>query len=1074
MRRRIARLFAGGLLFITMAAFGSAQDNGGSRPEWDDPSVIRVNALKSHATLTVYPNAELAKGGDPSASPWFLSLDGDWKFRWSPGPEQRPRGFERPDFDDSGWSPIRVPSNWQIQGFDIPIYTNIRYPFDLDLKAPRIPHENNPVGSYRMSFQVPAGWENRRVYLQFGGVDSAFYVWLNGRKVGYSEDSRLPAEFEVTSFLKSGANVLAVEVYRWSDGSLLEDQDMFRLSGIFRHVSLWSSGSLHVRDFEARADLDSAYRDGVLSVKAQVSSALRGSASGTLKLELTDPSGRPAIPAQRTSFKAASGSEVAVDLSVRIKSPLPWNAETPNLYSLLLTVEDAGGRVVEVIPSHVGFRRVEVRDGRLLVNGRAVLIKGVNRHEHDPDGGHLMNRALMIRDIEIMKQHNVNAVRTSHYPNDPEWYDLCDRYGLYVFDEANIETHGFGANPKNLIANDPAYQPAILDRIERMIERDKNHPSIIVWSMGNEAGDGPNFAAAYRKVKEWDPSRPVHYEGTSSHEGQPNADINSFMYPTPAAIVTHAAERPTMPLILCEYSHAMGNSSGGLKEYWDIFYSGSNAQGAFVWDWVDQGIRQPVPPDFLASSRAKTFLAYGGWWENRVGVHNDNNFCMNGLVSADRKPHPGLEAIKYVYRYLHAAPVDLSAGKIKVKNWFDFLNPRDLVEGRWEVIADGKTVASGPLPELDIAPRMEKEIVLTLPRLEARSAKEYFLNLSFVLKKDSSWAQRGHEVAWEQWPLSSLTDPPSKPAPGPAPLRMIERDERVYFSGAEFGAVFDRFAGALTSYSYRNVRLLERGPRPDFWRASTDNDIGAGKAIRSRPGSPPERLADIQLWREAGSAWRITSVKVERKDESTARVTVDAELPLAGATYTLAHEIRGDGEIVVEASYRPGPDPTLPMMPRFGTELVVSPGLENISWYGRGPAETYVDRQFERVGIYSSTISNDWVDYSRPQENGNKVDVRWVTLTNDSGLGLRAEGMPLLSVSARHVTKTDIERASYSFELPRRPETYLNLDLKQMGIGGIDSWSRNAYPMEAYRLPSNQPYSYRYRLRPVTGGPTPP
>ncbi len=1077
-QQRMVRLVLVSVLGASSAAaLATVQDTRdvGARPEWDDPSVIRVNALKSHATLMVYPSADLARAGERAASPWFLSLDGQWRFHWSASPAQRPLGFERPDFDDTGWSPIRVPSNWQIQGFDIPIYTNIRYPFDLDLRAPRAPREKNPVGSYRMSFVVPAGWEGRRVHLQFGGVDSAFYVWLNGRKVGYSEDSRLPAEFEVTGFLKPGANVLAVEVYRWSDGSLLEDQDMFRLSGIFRSVSLWSSGAQHIRDFEAHADLDNAYRDGGLNVKALVSNALKGAASGTLKLELTDPSGRPALAARR-GFKVAPGAEAAVEFSLRIKNPFPWTAETPNLYGLLLTIEDAGGRVVEVIPSHVGFRKVEVRDGRLLVNGRAILIKGVNRHEHDPDAGHLMNRELMIRDIEIMKQHNVNAVRTSHYPNDPEWYDLCDQYGLYVFDEANIETHDFGADPQNLIARDPAFQPMILDRIERMMERDKNHPSIIVWSMGNEAGDGPNFTLAYRKIKERDPSRPVHYEGTTSHGGaEPSADINSFMYPTPAEVVAHAAERPSMPLILCEYSHAMGNSSGGLKEYWDIFYSGTNAQGGFVWDWVDQGIRQPVPPESLASSGGKTFLAYGGWWENRAGIHNDNNFCMNGLVSADRKPHPGLGAIKYVYRYLHATPVDLAAGKIKVRNWFDFVNPKDLVDGTWDLIADGKRVASGRLPELDIAPRAEREIVLALPRLDASGAKEYFLNLSFVLKKDAPWAPRGHELGWEQWPLPTGRNAPQKIAPAPAPLRIVERDERVYFSGENFGAVFDRFVGALTSYSYRNVKLLERGPRPDFWRAATDNDIGAGKSIRSRSGPSKDPLADIELWRDAGSAWRITGVTVQRKDESTAVVTLDAELPLVGAEYTMTHEVRGDGEIVVEASYRPGPNRISPaMMPRFGTELIVSPGLENMAWYGRGPTETYVDRQFERIGVYTSTVTGEWVDYSRPQENGNKTDVRWVSLTNDQGVGLLAEGMPLLSISARHVTKADIERASYSFELPRRPETYLNLDLKQMGVGGIDSWSRNAYPMDLYRIPSDRPNSYRYRLRPISGNPSPP
>jgi len=1057
---------AASAVVLWVAGLGSAAER---RTEWDDPAVIRVNAEKAHATFTAYPSAELAKRGEPSASPWFLSLDGEWRFQWSPSPAKAPVGFEQPAYDDAGWPKIQVPSNWQLAGFGTPIYTNIRYPFDFDPKAPRVPRDDNPVGSYRTSFVVPHGWEGRQVHLQFDGVDSAFYLWINGRKVGYSEDSRLPAEFDVTSFVKPGANLLAVEVFRWSDGSFLEDQDMFRLSGIFRDVFLWSSGPQYVRDFEVHADLDSAYQDATLSLKVLVSNVAKARAAGSVILELADADGRVVAPAQKRPFASGGGAESAVEFRVPVAGPKRWTAETPYLYRMLLTLEDSLGHVLEAIPSQVGFRKVEIRDGRLLVNGRAILIKGVDRHEHDPDAGHHLGRDLMIRDIELMKQHNVNAVRTSHYPNDPAWYDLADRYGLYIVDEANLETHGFGADPKNRIAHDPVWQPAMIDRMQRMIERDKNHPSVILWSMGNEAGDGPNFEAAYRSIKARDASRPVHYEGTTAHGGS-NADVNSFMYPTPKAVVENAQKRPTMPLLLCEYSHAMGNSSGGLKEYWDAFYSGTNAQGAFVWDWVDQGIRQPVPAEFQASSGRKTFFAYGGWWEDRLGLHNDNNFCMNGLVSADRKPHPGLLAIKYVYRYLHASPVDLAAGRIKVKNWFDFANPKELAEGSWEVLADGKRVASGHLPELDIEPRAEKEFALALPPLGSEKAKEYFLSVSFGLKQDTLWAHRGHEIAWDQWPLPVAAPPASAPTQGRAPLRVVEDEGRVRLSGESFAVAFDKFQGVISSYAYKGVKLLERGPVPDFWRAATDNDIGAGKALRYWVKGAAGAALDISPWREAGPSWHVTGVKVERKDESSATIKVDADLPLVGAGYTMTYEVHGDGAIVVEGSYRPGAN-KIAMIPRVGTELVVSPGLENIAWYGRGPAATYVDRQFEKVGVYSSTVTDQWVDYSRPQENGNKTDVRWVALTNDAGVGLLAEGMPLLSVAARHVTKSDIEGAAYSFELPRRPETYLNLDLMQMGVGGIDSWSPNAYPMEPYRIPSDHPYSYKYRLRPLAGGP---
>jgi beta-galactosidase len=1055
-------------LLSTALALASSLGSGAraaERPEWDDPTVIRQNAEKSHATLMVYPSAGLARAGDENASPWFLSLNGRWRFRWSPGPASRPVGFERPEYEDGAWSTIRVPSNWQIEGFGMPIYTNIRYPFELDLKAPRVPHDDNPVGSYRTAFVLPDGWLGRRIHLRFGGVDSAFYVWVNGRRLGYSEDSRLPAEFDVTSAVTTGRNVLAVEVYRWSDGSLVEDQDMFRLSGIFRDVSLWSTAAQHVRDFEIHTDLDDAYEDALLSVKARVENTAGAPATGTLTLDLTDPDGKPVGSPETKSLEVPAGNESAVEFRVPVSRPLQWSAETPYLYSLLLTLKGPSGDILEVVPSRVGFREVEIRKGRLLVNGRPILIKGVDRHEHDPDAGHHVSRELMVRDIELMKRHNVNAVRTSHYPNDPLWYELCDRYGIYLFDEANIETHGFGADPRNRIANDPAWGPVLLDRIERMIERDKNHPSVIVWSMGNEAGDGPNFEAAYRRIKERDPSRPVHYEGTTRHGGS-NADLNSFMYPTPQEVSERAAQRPEMPLVLCEYSHAMGNSSGGLKEYWDLFYSGTNAQGAFVWDWVDQGIRQPVPPDYRLSSGRRTFFAYGGWWEDRVGAFNDGNFCMNGLVSADRVPHPGLKAIQYVYRYLHASPVDLAAGKIRIKSWFDFVNAKDVAEGLWEVTADGRRVASGRLGELDLAPGEEKEMTLPLPELGSQGASEYWLNLSFVLRQDAAWAPRGHELAWEQWRLPVAAPPRPEPPRAPTPLRIVEEGPRVRLSGTEFAVVFDRLTGVLTSYTYRAVPLLERGPVPDFWRASTDNDLGARKATLGARGEAGQ-AADITAWREAGRAWSLGGLRVERTSESSATVTVEANLPLVGAAYTLKHEVHGSGEIVVTGSYRPGAGKAA-MMPRFGMELVVSPGLERISWYGRGPAETYVDRAFERVGVYSSTIDREWVDYSRPQENGNKTEVRWVSLTNDAGLGLMAEGMPLLSVGAHHVTKDDMEQADYSFELPRRPETYLNLDLAQMGVGGIDSWSLDAYPMEGYRIRSDQPLSYSYRLRPTT------
>ena len=1058
------------LVLLAACLFLRGAQTSPTRLEWDDVQVLHLNTEKPHATMMIYPTAALATVDDPAASPWFQSLNGTWKFRASPRPEARPADFFRPDYDVAPWNDIRVPASVEVQGFGMPIYVNIGYAFQYDPRNPHPPHDDNPVASYRRTFTVPAGWNGRRVLLHFAGVDSAFYVWVNGQKIGYSEDSRTPAEFDVTPVVRPGDNSLAVEVYRFSDGSFLEDQDMFRLSGIFRDVFLWSPGVAHVRDFEIHTDLDAAYRDALLTAKALVTNQGASALQGDVTLDLLDADGR-AIASQTRSYRTAAAGETAVDFSIPVRAPRKWSAETPDLYRALITLTDAAHQAVEVIPTTVGFRKAEIRNGRFLVNGQAILIKGVNRHEHDPDLGHYVPRALMIRDIELMKQHNVNAVRTSHYPNAPEWYDLAARYGLYVMDEANIECHGFGTNPQNRLTNDPAWTPAYVDRVERMYERDKNLPAVVLWSLGNECGDGINMAAAYRWLKRRDPSRPVHYEGSASLDG-PNSDINSFMYPPPATIVQRAKARPEMPVILCEYSHAMGNSSGGLKEYWDIFYSGTNAQGAFVWDWVDQGIRQPIP------GGTGTFLAYGGWWEDRYAIRNDNNFSQNGLISADRIPHPGLKAIKYVYRYLHAEPTDLIAGTIKVKNRHDFINAKDEAIGAWEIVGDdGKIAASGYLPELDIPPHGEKTFTLPLPAALPSTVswrhptQEYWLAVRFLLRADTAWAKKGHEVAWEQWDLPfRRTELVVSDRDAPQPLTMHEAGQLIRFSSDKFALIFDRLQGTIASYSYGGVKILDRGPLPDFWRAMTDDDLGGWKAIVDSARKSP--ATDITAWRHAGSAWSVKEIEAKKIGDRTAQVVVRAALPLVGAAYTMIYTIAGSGDVIVEGAFAPGPEPVA-MLPRAGMELVVSPGLEHMTWLGRGPAETYIDRQFEPVGVFSSTVAKEWVEYSRPQENGNKTDVRWVALTNDQGVGILAIGDPLLSVRATHAAKDDVEQAAYTFELPARREIFLNLDLKQMGVGGIDSWSPRAWPMEAYRIPGDQPFRYRYRLVPVTGNALP-
>jgi beta-galactosidase len=1034
------------------------------RPEWDNPAVLHIGTERPHATMMAYPTAELARTGDRAKSPWFHLLNGRWKFQGSLRPSDRPLSFYRSDFDDSSWRTIPVPASWQMHGFDIPIYTNVIYPWPQDdTKPPQVPYEFNPVGSYRVQFTVPPAWKGRPVYLHFDGVDSAFYAWLNGVKLGYSEDSRTPAEFDLTPHLKAGTNLLAVEVYRFGDGAFLEDQDMWRMSGIFRDVYLWTTPPQHVRDFEVKTNLDSAYRDAELTVKAQLANAAAKAARVSVTAILFDAAGAAVGKPAAATVEPGGEAEAEVDLAIAVANPRKWTAETPNLYKLLLTVKDAAGSVLEVIPANVGFRKVEIRNGRFLVNGQPVLIKGVNRHEHSEETAKYVPVESMIQDIRIMKQFNVNAVRTAHYPNTPVWYDLCDRYGLYVLDEGNIEAHHYGGRGANRLMNDPAWKPAMLDRVERMVERDKNHPSIVIWSLGNETGDGPNAAALYQWTKHRDPSRPFHYEGTTSTGGS-NADINSFMYPTPAEVKKEAAKRPTMPLILCEYSHAMGNSSGGLKEYWDIFYSGTNAQGAFVWDWVDQGIKLPVPGEYRQNAAKPYFYAYGGWWEDKTGVRNDNDFNNNGLVAADRTPHPGLYAIKYVYRNLHTTPGDLSAGAVKVKNWFFFTNPKDTVDGLWEVKCGSRTIGSGHLPALDINPGEEKEFRLALPKIAAEPGAEYWLNVSFVLKQETSWAARGHEIAWDQMALPAAANAPQFTPDAHANLEIKDGDGEATLSGKSFSLRIDKKAGVITDYRYKGAAILERGPRPDFWRAPTCNDRGAAKAMRARIEKDPS--LDLSVWREAGPRWEVRDVRVERVNDSTAKVSLSAALPVTGGIYAMTYTIFGTGDVLVESTYQPGTK-KVAMMPRFGHSLVAVPGLENITWNGRGPKETYVDRQFERIGVYKSTVDKEWVEYMRPQENGNKTDVRWVALTNAQGTGILAIGAPTLSVGAKHYTEEDMGRAGYTFQMQRHPEIFLNLDGQQMGAGGIDSWTANAAPMAPYRIASGERHTFRYHLAPV-------
>ncbi|MEE9502857.1 MAG: glycoside hydrolase family 2 TIM barrel-domain containing protein [Candidatus Aminicenantaceae bacterium] len=1024
--------------------------------DWENPSVLERNRRAPHATLTAYPNTELALRGNPHNSPFFLSLNGTWKFRWVKKPADRNVDFYRTDYNDADWDTISVPSNWQMFGFGIPIYTNVPYPFGK-ADPPHIPHDNNPVGSYRLKFEVPDEWRERRVFIHFAGVESAFFLWVNGQRVGYSQGSRTPAEFNITPHLWGKRNTLAVEVYRWSDGSYLEDQDFWHLSGIFRDVFLFSTKDLHIQDFWIRTDLDEMYRNVTLKMDVSIQNFSRRNRNCSLEVLLLEAGNKPVLQPVKKSVQVEAEGGTVLYIQHPVPNPKKWSAENPDLYTILLILKDEGGAIVEVVPWKVGFREVEIKGGQLLVNGVPILLKGVNRHEHDPDTGHTLSEESMIQDIKLMKQSNINAVRTSHYANDPKWYRLCDLLGLYVIDEANIESHGMGYHSDRTLGNDPEWQEAHLDRTIRMVERDKNHPSVIIWSLGNEGGDGVNFEATSAWIHGRDPTRPVHYERA---EERPHTDIICPMYPPPERVQSYGLKDLDRPYIMCEYAHAMGNSVGDLKSYWDLIYEYKHLQGGFIWDWVDQGLRKQVPEEWIAksskapdsaSSKNDSFFAYGGDF-GPPGTPSSGNFCMNGLVAPDRSPHPSLNEVKKIYQYIQFKPVDLIEGKLDIVNRFDFTNLREF-ECYWELKGDDEVISSGTLPGMDVAPGYGKRVTIPLKKPDLKPSAEYWLDLNFRLKEDTLWADEGHEIAWEQFLIPWVTPPETDINVADMPeLITTEKEDSIEISGENFGIHFSKKEGTITSFRYQGVELVRSGPFPHFWRAPIDNDRG---------NRMPERCG---IWRHAGRDRKILSVDVETIAPQAVRITVENSLAANDSPYTTVFTVCGSGDVLIEGRFEPQGE--LPELPRFGMQMTLPPAFDSLVWYGRGPHETHWDRkEGARVGLYGGSVDDQFVDYSKPQENGNKTDVRWVALRNDRGVGLMAIGMSLLSVSAHHYTTEELEQASHSYKLARQPYVILNIDYKQMGVGGDNSWG--ARPHDWCTL-WPEPYTYSYRLKPVS------
>jgi len=1033
---------------LCLTAISTAPSQTGPE-DWENPAVVHVGTEAPRATFIPFPDAASALRLDPQASPRYLSLNGPWKFHWSPRPADRPVDFWKPSTDVSDWKETPVPSNWMFQGYDIPIYVNMSYEFAPNPKPPFVPHDHNPVGSYRRTFAVPADWAGMDVYLHFGAVKSFFYVWINGEKIGFSKDSKTPAEFAITRFLKPGENVLAVEVYRWSDGSYLECQDFWRLAGIERDVYLCAAPKVHIRDFEVRAGLDGTFLNGRLGVTVELGGDLgAGTASPSVSLTLLDAAGKRVLSANRPAG-AASGSPAGVRFEASLEEVARWSAETPNLYRLILELKDSKGKILEAATSKIGFRTSEIRNGQLLVNGAAVLLKGVNRHEHDPYTAHVISEESMRRDIELMKQSNINAVRTCHYPNDPRWYELCDEYGLYVVDEANIESHGMGYGPESL-AKDPAWGPAHLDRIGRMVERDKNHPSVIIWSLGNEAGDGVNFENAYAWLKKRDPSRPVQYERA---ELRPHTDIYCPMYDSIEAMVKYASEKQTRPLIQCEYAHSMGNSTGNLQDYWDAIESHGQLQGAFIWDWVDQGYA-------AKNAKGETFWAFGGDY-GPADVPSDQNFCCNGLVAPDRTPHPALFEVKKVYQFVKFVAVDLAAGEVELRNRYDFVS-LDRFDLDWQLTASGKLLGSGKLRAPAVAPRAGSVVRLPLPRFAPEPGREYFLNVSLRARESSPGIPKGHVVASEQLQLPAAAGTVASPASAlPAPA--VEDGPRfLSVSGRDFSVRFDRLTGEMDSFVFDGRELIASGVEPNYWRAPTENDFG---------NQMPRRLA---VWRQASLYRDLKGLGARASGAEEVTVTVAYGLAGGQATQTLEYAIRGDGRIVVRSTLDLKEGAKLPELPRIGLKIALPAAFDKIQWFGRGPFENYRDRKTAAfVGLYEMTAAEP-IPYVSPQEYGNRSETRWLAVRDGEGRGLLVSGDPIFEFSAHPFWPEDLTQESRGAKHPpdvqKRDFVCLTLDHAQMGVGGDDSWGARVHPQ--YTLPAKDT-SFVLTLRPLRPGEDP-
>lgn len=1006
--------------------------------EWKNPEINAVNRAPMHTNYFAYSSSEEAAKADKENSSNFMTLNGIWKFNWVKNADARPTDFYRTDYNDKGWGQMKVPGVWEMNGYGDPIYVNVGYAWRSQYKnnPPYVPIENNHVGSYRKEIIIPAEWSGKEIFAHFGSVTSNMYLWVNGKYVGYSEDSKLEAEFNLTKYLKPGKNLIAFQVFRWCDGTYLEDQDFFRYSGVGRNCYLYSRNKKYIQDIRVTPDLDSNYTNGTLNV------ALNLNGSGTVELNLTDPAGKSVATAQ---VNGNGQKSVVMDVS----NPEKWTAEAPNLYTLTATLKN-GSNTLEVIPVKVGFRKIELKDGQILVNGQPVLFKGADRHEMDPDGGYVVSRERMLQDILRMKQLNINAVRTCHYPDDNLWYDLCDQYGIYVVAEANIESHGMGYG-KETLAKNPSYKKAHMERNQRNVQRGYNHPSIIFWSLGNEAGYGPNFEQCYTWIKNEDKTRAVQYEQAGTNEF---TDIFCPMYYDYDACKKYSEGNIDKPLIQCEYAHAMGNSQGGFKEYWDLIRKYPKYQGGFIWDFVDQS-------NHWKNKDGIDIYGYGGDF-NKYDA-SDNNFNDNGLISPDRRPNPHAHEVGYFYQSIWTTPGDLSKGEIKVYNE-NFFRDLSAYYMEWQLLANGEVMQTGVVQDLNVAPQQTATLKLNLNTEKICPCKELLLNVTYKLKAAETLMPAGSTVAYDQLTIRPYTAKAlelknQKASNLDIVVPVIKDNDHNYLivEGENFIIEFNKHNGYLSRYEADGMQLLNPGAQltPNFWRAPTDNDYGAGLQHR------------YAVWKNPGL--KLTSLKQSIENEQ-AIVQAEYEMKAVKGKLFLTYVINNEGAVKVTQKMEAGKEEKVSDMFRFGMQMQMPENFNEVEYYGRGPVENYADRNHSTlIGKYRQTVAEQFYPYIRPQETGTKTDLRWWRVLNISGKGLQFVGDAPFSASALNYSIESLDDGvqkdqRHSPEVAKAPFTNLCIDKVQMGLGCVNSWG--TLPLEKYRVPY-QDYEFSFILTPV-------